>query len=153
MRLKRAKPGDFLKITLENSLWSYGRVMNEGRMAFYDVITSEELAVDSITKFPIIFYAIMMRYTFNGRTWDIIGYLPLEDYLKKNPLFLHNQSDIDSGEYIGTTDWEDRIPVDYETAKNLEILSIYEPVDAEERLNDHFTGRINIYAEMMRIVK
>lgn len=155
VKVKRARVGDVLRIPLETGEWGYGRVMEEGRMAFYDFKSLDDAPVDLdlVVGAPVLFYAVMMRYAFNGKTWAVVGHRPLEGPLLKKPLFLHNHSDIDAGEYLATTDWEDKIPVDYEIAKTLEIFSIYDPVHAEQRLNDHFVGRPNWAAERFRIVK
>lgn len=150
---KSATLGDFLKIPLPNGYWTYGRVLDNNVVAFYNLQVKEDVSLERVAEAQVAFRSMLMNYAFSGDKWPIIGNITLEEKLKSKTLFIHIDSDLSKKIYIATTNFDDRIDISYEEAEKLELLCVYETKDVEERLIDHFEGRANVFAEMMRIVK
>lgn len=150
---KTAVIGDFLKILLPDGCWTYGRVLDNNVVAFYDLKVKQDVPLKRVAEAQVAFRSMLTKYAFNGRKWPIVGSMKLEEALRNKTLFIHTSSELDKGIYIATTNFDDIIYINYDEAKRLELFCVYEMQDVEERLLDHFEGRINEFAEMMRVVK
>ena len=150
-RKKRQKeiPGSIFKVIFDDPFFTYGRIVTGGVFAFYDCKTENDLPIEEIINKPILFYSIVSSYSIKSNIWEIIGNIPLEDYLLKNPKFgikkisLQDEYEIkDNGKYFDAT---------REECLGLEPIIVWQPQSVEERLRDHYAGRKNIAYEYYRV--
>lgn len=151
MRIKRCKPGDFIRIDLDGK-WAYGRVF-ENVVGFYNLLSQQEDDLSFISHQDFLFKLPVMRNALDGKTWPVIGHNPIAQYEEEPVEFLSVRTNTDNAEYFGTISGSDCYPISYEKAKTLELLAVYEPEHIVERLIDHFEGRKNPTAEMFRLVR
>jgi len=144
----RWREGDVVSIDLGGGQICFGRTLKFPLMAFYDIKTDRALPVEEIIRHPILFKVWVARYAITKRIWPIIGHFPLEKELQKTPLFF-KQDPVTTRLYIYQDSGRD-IPATLEQASGLERAAVWDPEHVVDRLNDHFAGRPDRYAEMRR---
>lgn len=150
MARKRFVPGSFIRLTLPDGSYGYGRMREEMLTAsFYDFQTEEPKSdLNEIAGKPILFTVGLHK---SVRTkWENLGKLPLEDDLKQ-PFWRFWQ---DIGDYKTCIIYDkagnkrDAIP---EECEGLERVASWEAHHVEERLLDTFMERPNRYVEQLRV--
>jgi hypothetical protein len=146
---KKAVVGDVIKIPLGDGTHSYGLILSGASYAFYDSRTSDDLAIEQITKLPLLFViAVMSSATKEGR-WSKVGRVKDNDSLTIPPKFIQDPLRKESfslyensGEIRKATK---------EECLGLERAAVWDPEHVEDRLRDHYAGRVNKWVELLRI--
>jgi len=147
---QRRREGAFVKILLGDGFHSYGRILKNPYCAFYDSLSREDLELDQIATRPILFIICVYRRVISSGRWPVIGHKPLEDNLKKPPLFcMQNRLNLHE---ISMYSVGQSIPSTYEDCKDLERLAVWGDEHVEGRLRDHYAGRPNKLVESLKIV-
>ena len=88
---KRQKeiPGGIVKIPFDDGWHTYGRILNYGDLAIYDLKTQEDITdLDYIISRPILFKCIVNDNGVKRGKYPIIGIIALETSLEKLELAL-----------------------------------------------------------------
>lgn len=110
------------------------------------------MTVDEIALRPILFRVPMMRFAFNGREWPVVGNRPLEEDLQQPAEFLAIRTHQNTrGKIYAITMTSKEYLVSYERAKDLELLSVYEPIHVAQRLELHARGETDPTVELLKL--
>ena len=142
------KPGDVVKIGLGHRKFAFGRVL-KSTIAFYDLRTSTEIAVEEIIAKPILFNIWVMDHAITNGDWPIVGNAPLDKELMVEPLFF-KKDEISKALTLYRDSTGEEVPATRKDCEGLECAAVWEPEHVVERLNDHFGGRSNYWVESMR---
>ena len=149
-RTQKRVVGDIVKIDLGDGSHNYARVLEEGQFAFYDGRINDEPTIDRIIALRVLFYASVMDYAVKKGRWRIVGNAPLDNLLKNPPpRFMQDalRKDVfriyEKGGKIR--------PATKEECIGLERTAAWDPDHIEDRLRDHYAGRINKWVESLRI--
>lgn len=147
MKRQKETLGSILEIKLDNNTYSYAQIL-DGGTAFFDYKTDiplKEFKILNETK--ILFIITVFKDIITNGVWLKVGKLPIRDELKVLPMkFIYHKNEIpefelynpNSGEIISSTK---------EACNGLEVAAVHEAHHVEERLNDHFAGRVNAYRQ------
>lgn len=147
-RQRRTK-GAFVKVPFDSEYHAYGRILTDACMAFYDFKTKEEIIdLELIASKPILFITGVHKYGVTQGHWEIIGKLPLEPNLQKNPPACwwnvhepHLFRIYDNGkEYI----------VKKKHCIGLERFAVWDHEAIEERIRNHYDGVPNRILERFK---
>ena len=142
------KPGDVVKIDLGDGTFAFGRVL-KSTVAFYDLRTSTEIAVEEIIAKPILFNIWVMDHAITDGAWSIIGHAPLDKELMVEPL-LFKKDEISKALTLYRDSTGEEVPATRKDFEGLVCAAVWEAEHVVERLNDHFAGRSNCWVESMR---
>ena len=80
--------------------------------------------------------------------WPILGHIPLEGQLTDPPRFIQDELNKKSFQIYkaGVI-----IPATREQCEGLERSAVWDPEQVEDRLRDHYAGRINKWVESLKI--
>ena len=151
--MKKRKPnfelGTFLRIPLVDGTFGYGRILEYPFIAFYDFHTTEpSLYLDEIESKPLLFTQAV-RLSKPNR-WVNIGKRSLRgDVTKPITFFLQDLADFQKCVIYDSTGM--RREATPEECIGLEIASVWEMQDIEERIFDHFMGRPNEAETLFRV--
>lgn len=146
---QRRNIGDIVKIDLGKGYHSYGIVLNDPLMAFYDIRTKENLDINAISEIPVLFMVWVMNYAITDGDWEVIGNVPLGKFSGVNPAFF--KKDIITKEYsIIYSNSSDDMPASKEDCELLECAAVWNPEHIVDRINDKFDGKTNIWVESLR---
>lgn len=148
MKKQRRRVGDVVQIDLGKGYHSYGRILEEPLMAFYNIRTKEHLALESIVNKPIAFMVWVMNYAVTDGDWAVIGNMPIDNKEHPRPRFY--KKDSTNKKLTITTTGDDETPATKDDCRNLECAAVWEPEHIVDRLNDMFAGRPNIWVESMK---
>jgi len=140
--------GSLVKIPLESGFHTYARIL-EVEMAFYNVHTNKELTVEEILNAPKLFIATVYDDAITKGYWPKISKaIPLEkDLIETPPKYTQNRLNLNQYKiyYFDKT-----VAATKEECVGLEYWIVWSAEQMEERLNDHFAGRHNLYVEKMK---
>jgi hypothetical protein len=111
--------------------------------------TAEELHIDGIVQLPIAFFAAVRDSAVKDGRWPIVGHVPLDGTLVPPPKFIQDPLKPNSFsiyENNGTI-----ISATRSQCAGLERAAVWEPEHVEDRLRDHFAGRVNKWVELMKM--
>lgn len=140
--MRNSEPtGTFILVPLADGTFSYGRVVKDPYIAFYDLQTPTPLSdLDAIAAAPVLFTVAVNSSGRGG--WSAIGAAPLEGevarpprYFIQDPFDLHDCTIFE----VGGTSW----PASPEECVGLEAASAWAARNVQNRLRDHFEGRLN----------
>jgi hypothetical protein len=149
MGRKKHIPGAFVRMTLADGSFGYGRLLESPYAAFYDYRTTEpDSDLDRIASKPILFRIAVRHLALDA--WAFIGERALEEHLNQ-PVVQFMQ---DLGDF--------RRCIIFDTAGNereaeprecvgLESAAVWEKEGTEERLLDALMGRPNAAEERLRV--
>jgi len=147
MRARR-NVGDVLKIDLGDGTFSFGRVLPEPLLAFYDSRSDTAPEIEEILSAKVLFIIWVMNHAITSGRWNIIGSLPLEENLKIAPNFFQ-QDPIDGsltvyrlGEETAATRQE---------CEGLERAAVWDPEHIEDRLRDCYAKVPNRWVESLKL--
>lgn len=139
--------GDVVRIDLGGGWRAYARVLREPLLAFYDLKTNQDPAIEAIVSSPIAFKIWVMNSAITSGRWSVIGHddlagtEPQEWFCKEDPLS-GRLSKYSEGEEVTTT---------FEECSTLERAAVWEAEHVEDRLRDHFKGRPNKWVDSLRL--
>jgi len=142
----RWRTGDLVRIDLGQGYCSYGRVLDDACVAFYDSRSKVELKPEIILARPILFQTGVMKYALTSGRWQVLGNFHLDPSLAKpRKFFIQDPLNGSFSIYRGG-----RIkPATRSECRGLECCAVWEPEHAEDRLRDHYAGRKNKWVESM----
>ncbi len=147
-RRARRKVGDILKIDLGDGTFSFGRVLPEPLVAFYDSRSSIEPEIEEILSAKIAFKIWVMNLAITSGRWAVIGSLPLEEHLKAPPMFF--KQDPVNGE-LTVYHLAVETPATREECEGLERAAVWSPEHVEDRLRDFYAKAPNRWVESLQL--
>jgi Immunity protein 26 len=145
---QRRKPGNILAIPNATGKLYFGRELKEGVVAFYNIKSDVQIAIEKILCASILFSVAVMNHAIIRNNWTIIGWKPLEPELAKSPDFF--MQDAHSGNFSIYKEGGQIVPATRKQVKGLEIAAGWEPEHIVDRLDDHFAGRKNKWLESLQ---
>lgn len=153
MKRQRRTVGAIVKIPLENEYHTYARILEYG-LAFYDSRTKEELPIDKIIAKPVLFVTEVYDIVITKAYWKIIGKKkPIEPHLIElmyKPTFTEDV--IDDKIIIHYDDGSEK-EATVDEIQGMEGAIIWTHDAMQQRLNDYYAGRKNMYVEAMKLGK
>ena len=153
MSQKLPTHGDVIQINLGNGYYSFG-CATFNSVAFYDFRSNEVPEINEIVNKPILFTLWVMDYAYkkNG-DFKIMGNIPINDKLNEPPKYF-KEDPISKKLYIY---WENgdthQIAATYDECSGLERAAVWDPDHIIDRLNDHYEGKPNKWAESLKLKK
>lgn len=146
MKRQQRTIGAIVNIPLENRNHTYGRILGEASFAIYDCITTDKIKqLEAITSCPILFIVAVYNDVITEGRWEKTGFVPLEQTLQKlPPKYIRDAINPDTFRIYENGQMR---PASKEECIGLEVASVWEPNQVEERINDHYAGRTNIKLE------
>lgn len=138
---KRQKeiPGGIVKIPFDDGWHTYGRILNYGDLAFYDLKTQEDITdLDYIISRPILFKCIVNHNGVKKGNFPIIGIIPLEASLENSKYYL--SPPVGSDEYGIYENGNLRKANSVEECIGLPVAGVWDPDNLSQRLRDHYAG-------------
>jgi hypothetical protein len=143
----RRQLGDVVKIELEDDSFSFGRVLEEPLMAFYDCRSGRIPELEVITSKSVLFQIWVMNHSVESGRWQVIGNVPLGPEFGTPPRFF-NQSPISKKFSIHFRGEE--TPSSREECEHLERAAVWDPEHVEDRLRDYYAGVPNRWVESLK---
>ena len=145
---KNWDPGNIVEIDLGTNRVAYGLVIDSPLMAFYDFASSkhEDIDLRAVTKSPIAFKVWVMKYAIGKNGWNIIGQVDLSHDEMESPWFYKYDM---IGKRFSIVRGFDEKPATKEECINLECAAVWDPEHIISRLNNHFDGKPNKWAESL----
>ena len=138
---KRQKeiPGGIVKIPFDDGWHTYGRILNYGDLAIYDLKTQEDITdLDYIISRPILFKCIVNDNGVKGGKYPIIGIIALETSLENSKYYFGpTPGNEDYGIY---ENGNLRKAISKEECIGLPVGAVWDPDHISERLKDHYSG-------------
>jgi len=145
---QRWKPGDIVKIPLDDGEWGFGRVLGSPLVAFYDFKSNDIPLLEEIASKPIAFKIWVMKYAITQGDFQVLGNIPLSpDLLERPPFFIQ---DVLNGKLSITYENGEQHTVSRQDVEGMECAAVWEPEHVIDRLTDHFAGRPNKWVEEMK---
>lgn len=141
--------GDIIKVSLHDGFHAYACVLREATVDFYDCRTKDELGVENIIHRPNLFQVAVMDSAIKKGLWRVIGHpsanknmrqiLPkfMQDFLNPEKFSIYENGKIR--------------PASRDECLGLERAAVWAPEHVEERLRDHYAGRVCKWVEALRI--
>lgn len=155
VRRIRCRPGDIVRIPLEDGIYAYGRLLDSLIFQAFDVQTADDAPPENITELPILFIVWIGLDSVERGRWPIVGHVDLTEEERTTPVKFSKQDSI-SGRL--TIYWSDpvtkenfEIPTSLEECHKLERAAVWRPEHLEDRLRDHFEGQPNKWVEALQI--
>ena len=144
---QKALEGAFVKISLGDKKYAYGRILKEPLYAFYDGEAEGDLPLLEIQSKPILFRVWVMNKAVTSGRWEIVGVAPLEEDLKVEPRFFKFDR---VGKKLNIYYRQQESPATWEECKDLECAAVWSAEHVEDRLRDCFLGRPNKWVEALK---
>jgi len=150
MSKKRVKRivGDVVKIELSDGSLCFGRILDEPLLAFYDVKSSFQPALEDIIKLPVIFKIWVANHAITSGRWEVIGNKELDENLLE-PVSFFKQDIISKDTYIYLNGKE--VSASKEQCLNLERAAVWQPEHVEDRLRDYYDGTENQWVKSLML--
>jgi hypothetical protein len=149
----RYKLGDVVRIPLEDDYHTYARVVKKYHFAYYDIHVQAPISdMRDITNHPILFVLPCHSMAIEEGRWEIVGHVPLSEKPIAIPDYF--MQDIIDPTKLQIRSYPHSLrPATPEECEGLERLGVWAVNHIEDRLNDHFAGRENIWVEMQKLKK
>jgi hypothetical protein len=133
--------GDVIEIPIADGFYAYAITLSEATYGFYDLRVKKRPSLALITSCTILFRVAVMDSAVTKGRWVVVGHsklspeqevLPpkfIQDPIKKDQFSIYENGKIR--------------PASRDECFGLSRASVWSPEHVEERLNDHFAGRIN----------
>lgn len=145
---KKMRPGDFVALPLPSGGYAYGRVMNK-LMAFYDLRTDTPANIEDVAKSEILFITAVHMSAIRHTNWQTLGNHPLEAHLQRDVRFFRKDP---TGKgfliYVSKAappNAYDEYKASANECRGLEPLLVWEPAQIEQRIDDSFEKKENVY--------
>ena len=143
----KRRVGDIVAIKLKDGSYSFGIVLEEPLIAFYDCNFHEIRELEVVISEPILFMIWVMNSSVESGRWEVVGNTPLESSLDDSPRFF-KQDPINKSFSICFQGKE--TPSTLEECQNLERAAVWDPEHVEDRLIDHYAGVPNQWVESLK---
>ena len=140
MKRQRVKPGDILKVKIDEETHTYARILTDACEAYYDCRTTKDIDdFEQIIASDILFKITVDYKVLTSGTWPKVGHVPLEEHLKRNPL--KYIKDVTNENNFSIYDNGEIRPATREECIGLEIVASWTKEHVEERLQCHYEGK------------
>jgi hypothetical protein len=147
MKRQKITIGSILEIDIESNFF-YAQILGKAGYVFFDIKLTESIKdLKILDNVKPLFFTSVYNDVINLGKWVKVGKLPIRDEFLKQPLqFIHwphdkvkwGIYDPNTGEIRNSTK---------EECRSLELAAVYDDKEVEERLLDHFSGKINRYRQ------
>jgi hypothetical protein len=146
--MRRATPGNVIKIVLSDGSHTYARELRHPFVAVYDARDVSETDVAQIVKRPILFVVAVHDSAFSG--WKKVAFQPLEEGEAEVPLrFMQNIADPNKCRIVdGNGVAREATP---DECEGLERVAVWDPEHVDERLLAHFRGEPSQFVESLKL--
>lgn len=156
IKQKRPKIGDFIKIDLGNNMVAYARIIVNGMLSFYKIDNpsdDEKQLIEQIRLSKPIFSIYVHKSVIHNDNWKIFANASLEPEILENLPVFFRQDVLDPKIcWLITTEPGFKKPITQQDCINMERAAVWDdPDQIEERLKDYFIGRLNIWAERLKV--
>lgn len=157
MKRQQRTEGAIIEIPLGRGRRAFGRLLYEPLVEFYDleIRDSDPIDLERIIDAPVAFTIYVMNSAVTTGRWSKVGKVPLTD-AERVTVVRFSKEDAMTGEL--SIYWEDPlsdevhdIPASREECEELEPAAVWSAEHVEDRLRDHFDGRVNKWVESMRL--
>ena len=149
MGRQKHKTGTFVRLSLADRSFGYGRLLEPPHVAFYSHrTTAPDSDLDRIASKPVLFTIAVNLLALNE--WEFIGWRALEEHLTQ-PLVQFRQ---DVGDFRRCTIFDtagNKRAAEPRECVGLERAAVWEQDSVEERLLDAFLGRPNAAEEHLKV--
>ncbi len=149
MGRQKHKTGTFVRLSLADGSFGYGRLLEPPHVAFYNHrTTAPDCDLDSIASKSVLFTLAVNLLALNE--WELIGWRSLEEHLTQ-PLVQFRQ---DVGDFRRCTIFDtagNKRAAEPQECVGLERAAVWEKDSVEERLLDAFLGRPNAAEEHLKV--
>jgi hypothetical protein len=147
MSKQRRKPGNYLIISLGTHGYAFGRELDEGNIAFYNIVCDQPMSIKELAGIPVAFIVPVHNIAVTSGRWKIFGCDPVTELSMRNVRYFREDQitgtvDIYSGGKFITYSGED--------LERLERMAIWSADRVEERLVNMKEGRPDPQTEMFR---
>ncbi|MFN8395352.1 MAG: immunity 26/phosphotriesterase HocA family protein [Bacteroidia bacterium] len=148
---QRFTPGAIVRIPFGDGYHTYGRLLVSPFIEVYDLETNEELSdLEAIVARPVLFTINVHKSAITRSDWRIIGKLPYDEKNAVLPLqFWQDSSDPSKCKLKDRFD--NFYPAKIEDCRGLERIACWEAHHVEERLRDHYSGKMDGIASRLRV--
>ncbi len=146
MAKQRITEGAILELNIENQYYTYAQILTKCLgYAFFEYETKEKLTDFSIlNKCKVLFIVMVYNDVINQGEWLKVGKLPIRDDLKIQPMkFIQDPLNPSKFELYNPNTGE-ITKATKDECRGLEVAAVYEAEHIEERISDHFSGRVNL---------
>ena len=140
------EPGNIFEVTLPSGGFAYGMVIDFPLVAFFDVRFIERPPIADIISRSVVFRIWVMRSCLSRTGWPVVGSACVPDALRQPPDFY--KFDRIARRFFLCRGHCDE-PATREQCLGLECAAVWSAVHVESRLDDHFAGRPNLWAERL----
>ena len=144
--------GAILEIEINKHKFCYAQILTEADCAFFDYIGKERLRDLSVLEtVEILFIVAVYQDVITNGKWIKVGKLPIRDDLKTKPMkFIQDAHDKSKFELYNPNNGK-ITKATKEECQGLEYAAVWEAKHVEERLEDHYNNKPNIWVERMKI--
>jgi hypothetical protein len=151
MKRQKWTIGAIVKIPISKNRFSYGQLLDKSSIAIFDIIASKDYTIQEILKFKTLFIVAIYSNIISTGTWQKIGKEDLKEDLKILPLkFIQNTLDPEIFELYNPNTGE-ITRATREDCVGLERAAVWEAEHIVSRINDHFSGKVNVWVEQLRL--
>jgi hypothetical protein len=145
-----------VKIPLSGGKVAYGLVLREPIIAFFDQEFDEgDVPLpEALLRTPVAFRLMVMNHAITQGRWPVVARTNIPSDLGMPPPFC-KQDEI-TGRLSIYHEIESLAPhyerhATLEECRGLETAAVWDPEHVEDRIQDHFAGRSNIWVDQLRI--
>lgn len=148
-KFQRYSIGGILKVPLGDGWHTYGQMIGDAQVAFFDARTKTDLPADEIVKRPVLFRLAVDKYAVSKFVWLRIGKADVPDVLKiHEPQFIQDALNPECFRiYCGGV----IRPATRAECEGLERCAVWSPEQVVDRINDHYKGIPNKWVESLRL--
>lgn len=140
--------GVVLKVPLGDQVHCYAWTLPEADFVLFDLLTGSDVPVIDVVKHPIAFRVAVNGSAYLDGRWLRVGKSqPSPHLLAPVPKFMQ---DVLTGRFKIYLGGEIR-PAKLEECVGLERCAVWSPEQVEDRLRDHFAGRVNKWVKSLAI--
>jgi hypothetical protein len=144
--------GAFVRVPIDETYHTYGRMINRSVYAFYDFKTdSETVDLDSIEGSAVLFKLMVIKDAVTKGYWKKIGIKELPEDLKAPVPFFKQEVGLPNDCSIIFVEGSNIKKVSPEDCVGLERFAAWEHDHVEQRLRDHYNGVRNVDSYMLRV--
>jgi hypothetical protein len=151
-RRQKWTAGAVVVIPLGEGRVGFGQMLDEPEYAFFDTRSSAGSlpALDQLVAQPVLVRLWVMRSAHSKGRWLKIGQAPIAAPLARKVLRF-KQDPLEPSSIVLTYDGVSGKPVDAKACREIERAAVWDPQHVEDRLRDHFAGRVNKWVESLRV--
>ncbi|MGS4885691.1 Imm26 family immunity protein [Roseibium sp. MB-4] len=133
---------------MSDGQFSYGRVLAEPLIAFYDFVSESEADAETVLSQPVKYTLLVMNNAVTSGRWRVIGQADLDADLQKPVRFF--KQDPFSGKTSLYVEGKEQ-PADLEQCIGLERMAVWDAEHIEDRILDEINGRPNKWVESLKL--